>query len=299
MEGRRILHRNVCARAVVQMILWSYSDDGYGSHFGKYPWSFPAVAIRRKWDKGLEINPVDETSHTTQYQEVCLKYAENEYCAKHRCLDVIKPKSVPSNNLFSSAMVWKSAESSYNHNDLSSDDEEYLMPKNVAETTPRWSDRTARVLKAARLHLNSPPESPPNWAQTYPNLNDWHSDQMEVCLTFWFPNITDWWHQQAETHSMYANPPNGACSVFSIIPHNVGVEERFSLGWDVIGWRQSKTAGEDLRKNDVGRQFALANNGILSGDDPALDTMNTENDLEMKREVGNRKFHWMVEVYNH
>ena len=80
---------------------------------------------------------MDETSHTTQYQEVCLKYAENEYCAKHRCLDVIKPKSVPSNNLFSSAMVWKSAESSYNHNDLSSDDEEYLMPKNVAETTPR------------------------------------------------------------------------------------------------------------------------------------------------------------------
>ena len=59
----------------------------------------------------------------------------------------------------------------------------------------------------------------------------------------------------------------------------------------MIGWRQSKTAGEDLRKNDVGRQFALANNGILSGDDPALDTMNTENDLEMKREVGNRKFH--------
>jgi hypothetical protein len=37
----------------------------------------------RKWEKGMDINPKDETSYTTQYQEAFLKYVENEYCAKH------------------------------------------------------------------------------------------------------------------------------------------------------------------------------------------------------------------------
>jgi hypothetical protein len=32
----------------------------------------------RKWDMGMDINPDDETSFTTQYQEAFLKYVENE-----------------------------------------------------------------------------------------------------------------------------------------------------------------------------------------------------------------------------
>jgi len=32
----------------------------------------------RKWEKGMDINPEDETSYTTQYQEVFLQYVENE-----------------------------------------------------------------------------------------------------------------------------------------------------------------------------------------------------------------------------
>jgi len=31
----------------------------------------------RKWDKRLDINPEDETSYTTQYEEVFVKYEEN------------------------------------------------------------------------------------------------------------------------------------------------------------------------------------------------------------------------------
>jgi len=45
------------------------------------------------------------------------------------------------------------------------------------------------------------------------------------------------------------------------------VEASFSLRRDVIGWRQSKTTGETLRKKVVVRQFAQANNGILAGPD--------------------------------
>jgi len=42
----------------------------------------------RKWDKGMDINPDDEASYTTQYQEVFLKYVENKYWDKHQRLSV-------------------------------------------------------------------------------------------------------------------------------------------------------------------------------------------------------------------
>jgi len=45
--------------------------------------SFRKLQSFRKWDKGMDIHSEDETSYTTQYQDAFLKYAENEYCAKH------------------------------------------------------------------------------------------------------------------------------------------------------------------------------------------------------------------------
>jgi len=60
----------------------------------------------------MDINPEDETSSTTQYQVALLKYVEDEYCAKLRGLPIIKPERVPSNNLCSCAMDWRSCQSS-------------------------------------------------------------------------------------------------------------------------------------------------------------------------------------------
>jgi len=168
----------------------------------------------------------------------------------------------------------------------------------VSETTPGRSDRAARLLTPARLYLNSPPEAPKNWGQINPNLNDYHSDPMEISSTFWKPDITDWWRQQEETHSKYADLSNVARDIFSIVPHGVGVEASFSLGQDVIGWRQSKTTGETLCEKVVVRQFARANNAIMAGTDPELDTMNTENDSEIKTEAEERKLHRMAKVHN-
>jgi len=172
------------------------------------------------------------------------------------------------------------------------------MPNNVAETTPGRSDHAARLLTAARLYLNSPPEAPKNWGQINPNLNDYHSDPMEISTTFWIPDITDWWQQQEEMYSKYPDLSNLARDIFSIIPHGVGVEASFSLGRDVIGWRQSKTTGETLRAKVVVRLFARANNGILAGTDPELDTMNTENNSEMKKEAEERKLYRMAKVHD-
>jgi hypothetical protein len=36
-----------------------------------------------KWDKGMDINPEDETSYNVQCQLAFLKYVEYEYCIKH------------------------------------------------------------------------------------------------------------------------------------------------------------------------------------------------------------------------
>jgi len=146
-----------------------------------------------KWDKGSYINPEDKTLYTTQYQDAFLNYVENEYCAKHKRVQVIRHESVPSNILFASATASGSGQSSFDRYDLSSDDEEFLTPNNVAETTPGRSDCAAHILTASRLQLNSPPESPMNWGQVNPNLNDYHSNRMEIGHTFWIPDITDWW----------------------------------------------------------------------------------------------------------
>jgi len=252
----------------------------------------------RKWDKGMDINPEDETSYTTQYQEPFLKYVENEYCAKHRRVLVNKLETVQNSNFVPSATASGSYQSSFDSYDSSSDDEEYLTPNNVPETTPGRSDHAARFLTAARLYLNSPPEAPKHWRQINPNLNDYHPNPMEISSTFWIPDITDSWRPQEETHSKYADLSNVACDIFSIIPHGVGVEASFSLGRDVIGWRQSKTTGETLREQVVARQFAQANQGILAGTDPELDTTNTENHSEMKKEAEERKLHRMAKVHD-
>jgi len=252
----------------------------------------------RKCDKGMDINPEDETSYTTQYKEAFLKYVENEYCAKHWRLLVNKPENVLSSNLVPSSMASASGQLSFDPYHLSSNNEDYLTPTNVAETTPGQSDRAARILTATSLYSNSPPEASKNWGQINPNLNDYHSDTMETSRTFWIPDITDWWRQEEETHSKYADLSNVARDRFSIIANPVRVESSFSPGRGVMGWRHSKTTGDTLREKVIVRQFAQANNGIFVGNETESDTTNTEHDSEMKNEAEERKLQRMAKVHN-
>jgi len=186
----------------------------------------------------MNIHPEDEASYTTQYQEAFVKYVENEYCANHQRVPVNNHDSLLCSNLIPSAMAFGSCQSSFDPYNLSSDDEEYLTPNNVAESTPGQSDCAACLLSAARLYLNTLQEPPENWGQINPNLNDYHSDPTEISSTFWMPDITHCWRQQEETHSKYANLSNVALNILSIIPHGVGVEASSSVGHDMIGWWQ-------------------------------------------------------------
>jgi len=45
-------------------------------------------------------------------------------------------------------------------------------------------------------------------------------------------------------------------------------------------------------------EFAWANTGMLAGADPALHTLNTENDLVIQRTAEESKLHWMVKVHD-
>jgi len=188
-----------------------------------------------KWDQGVDINPEDEISYTAQYQEAILKYVGNEYCAKHHSVAVNKHKSVPSSNLIPSAPASGSCQASCDPYDLASDDDQYLTPNNVAESTPGRSDRTARLFTAARLYFSSPPEAPKHWGNINPNHNDYHSDPMQISSTSCLLDITDRWCQQEDTHWTYTNLSNVARDIISIIPHGVRVEASFSLGPDVMG----------------------------------------------------------------
>jgi hypothetical protein len=181
---------------------------------------------------------------------------EGEYCTKHRRLSVTQPENTPNNNLSSSTMASRSAQSSYDPYHLSSDNDNYFMPNKVAEMTPGCSDRAGRSLTALRLYLNSPPRFQRKWGQINPNLNDYHSDPLQSCSTFRLPDITNWWRQQDETCSKYPNLSNVAWDIFSIIPHSVGVEASYYLGRDLIGWRQSRTTRKALYEKVVVRQGA-------------------------------------------
>ena len=65
----------------------------------------------RMSDKGMDIDPEDETSNITQYQETFLHYVDNEYFAKHRGVPVNKHKSLLSSNLIPSVTASASSQS--------------------------------------------------------------------------------------------------------------------------------------------------------------------------------------------
>ena len=121
---------------------------------------------------------------------------------------------------------------------------------------------------------------------------------MEVTSRSWLLDTTDWWRQPEETHWKYTDTSNVARHIFSFKAPGVWVEASFSPGWDVIGWRQSKTTGETLRKKVVARHFASTTIRLLAGADPLLNTKNTENKSEMNGAAEEQKLHRMAKVHN-
>jgi hypothetical protein len=97
---------------------------------------FRNLSFLRMWDKGMDINPKEETSYTTQFQEAYLDYVKNEYNAKHLGVPVNKLVPLPSSIVYTSTTPSESYQSLLHAYDFSSDDEDYSTPNNGAELTP-------------------------------------------------------------------------------------------------------------------------------------------------------------------
>jgi hypothetical protein len=66
----------------------------------------------------------------------------------------------------------------------------------------------------------------------------------------------------------------------------------------MTGWTQSKTTVKTLRQKVIVRLCPQAKNAICAGTDPALDTMNRDNNSQMTKEAEERKLHRMAKVHN-
>jgi hypothetical protein len=74
-------------------------------------------------------------------------------------------------------------------------------------------------------------------------------------------------------------------------------EGQYTHGGDVIGWWESNPTAETLLKEHIVRQFDTANTGTLAGTDLEWDTTNTENNLQMMKELEERILHRMAKVH--
>ena len=77
----------------------------------------------RMCDKGMDIDPEDETSYTTPCQEAFLKYVENENCTKQQRVPENELETIPSSNLSLSATGSVFYQSFFDPYDSSSDDQ--------------------------------------------------------------------------------------------------------------------------------------------------------------------------------
>jgi len=107
----------------------------------------------------------------------------------------------PSDNLFRSSAASASGQCSTDLYELSSKNEEYVMPRQVTEMTPGECTRAVCVLTAPMLNLTLPHELQKHWGHVNQNQNQVHSHPIAITNACWIPDITDWWHQKEETQS--------------------------------------------------------------------------------------------------
>jgi len=253
------------------------------------PNPFRKLRSYRKWYKGLDINPEDKISCTTQYQEAFLKYVENEYYASHRRVPVITPKSIPSNDLFPRAMASGSGQSSFYPYAISSD------VKNTESLTLRlkqhpddaivqyaqcplpgsiWIHHLNHLRMGGKVIQISVITTPTKW---------------RVAVHFGFRiSPTDGANKSKCTQSTQISRMwHATCSLlYPMVLEGRPVPPLVKM---LSTGSSQKPRCVTLCKNVVVRQFARANDWMLAGNDPALEPMNTETNLDMKRVAEARK----------
>jgi hypothetical protein len=249
-----------------------------------------------RWDKAMGVDWNSEDSFTQQYRNAFLDYIDSTYCSNLNTAAVNKKENVNHDPFGPPVASTASGPGSLSDPlDLSSDDEMYYASQ-PAQTPGRLS-HALRLSTAARRYLDEPFVRPHQAGQVNPRLDDHLADPLASTDAFWYPDVLLWWKEQLDLHTEYAILAQVARDVFSVMPHGVGVEASFSLGRDVIGWRQGKTSGTTLRDKVVVRQYARASSGVLAGSSTAPD-IPEEIDTALKQEKEDQKLHRMAKVHD-
>jgi len=106
----------------------------------------------------MALNPEDESSYSTQHQEAFLKFVQNKYSAKYQQLSIINTEKVPHSDDVHFTMESEWDQLLFEQYHSSCNDEEYFIPKCVAEMTSGWSDHAPCSFAATPLYSNSLPE---------------------------------------------------------------------------------------------------------------------------------------------
>lgn len=249
------------------------------------------------WDSKMNIDYRDPASYTFQYTEAFLRYWEANYILSNDSGKIKSEMGEEGAILFDDESQHTPDESIY-----ISDSDDMGFEESVRSTypiiTPARASQRDRMKEVARSYLSTPPVNILAVNQYRPNIDDLKSeDPDEMTAGFWKPDIAAYWLHQEKVCGEYALLSRMARDIFSVIPHGVGVESSFSLGRDLIGWRQSSTNGETLRRKVIVRQYARSNSGILPGIPDKGNNIDSTDNNKQKEE--DRKLMRLVGIRDH
>ena len=259
---------------------------------------FRKLRTFERWDKDMGVSNDNADSYTRQYSDAFLDYWEKNYViGDGEGTNEVKKEEFggPLSDLGENVSIGKKGGGIKVYTIDSSDedtDEEVTAKPN---STPRSASRKAYLMQQARQYLANGRVDPNTLPQNQPQGDDLLSeDPEEVTASFWYPDVGGWWYNQEKMLGEYRDLAKMARDIFSVMPHGVGVEASFSLGRDVIGWRQSKTSGITLQQKVVVRQWARSNDGLFPEEIGMLDI--SDNDNEEKRQKEDRKLNQLASI---
>ena len=246
---------------------------------------FRKLRIFESWDKEMGMISDDPDSYTSQYSHAFLEYWEKNYV------------DVEGGSLGGDGNKEKEKESEIDNGNgekvlpqiyglESSDEEDNIQMTESTYSTPRTASRKSLLMQQARQYLANARVNIESEQHDYPIGDELMSDDPEeVTASFWYPDVAGWWMKQERRMGDYRDLARMARDIFSVMPHGVGVEASFSLGRDVISWRQSRTKAATLQQKVVVRQWARSNDGFLPDEvKKSLEGDNDEDERQKKED---------------
>ena len=284
-QWKKDIHRAVrCARAKLRKYYSKVSpESGLILILASILDPFRKLRTFRSWDKEMAIASEDGDSYTTQYSNAFLAYWESNY------VNISVGGQVNQNKMENEGGGSESTRNAEKRipriYGLDSSDEDDDLEVIGSSSTPRTTSRKTLLMQQARQYLANAPVIIESEQNDYPVGDELLShDPEELTASFWYPDVAGWWLKQETTMGEYRDLARMARDIFSVMPHGVGVEASFSLGRDVISWRQSRTTGVTLQQKVVVRQWARSNNGILPEDIANQLLPSSSDDEQRKRE---------------